>query len=362
MFRSIITGLVLAGLLTAPTYAHQFCATNSTELQNALDAAEINGEDDEIRIATGMYPVPFGGFAYDSVAHDNGDDKSLSLKGGYTGFAGNPCGQILNFVPWETILDGNNAYRGLSATSKPHGDISVKFLTFVAGNASSAPVPRGGGLYVNILGDYSGDIEIEQNAFVGNEARIGGAIFADNNASNIGRMHVTNNLFVANWSYGAGAAVLALNDGRIYFISNTVLNNHSTENIWPGGVYIGSVSTGLTSVLVANNNLWGNDHADLSFSGGAVTTVYNNNIGVLWGTPDNQAGNISVEPEYQDGDLFEYTPVRNSPLVDAGAMPPPIPLYWNLTNHDLNDAARVVGNFVDIGAYENERIFADGFE
>ena len=53
---------------------------------------------------------------------------------------------------------------------------------------------------------------------------------------------------------------------------------------------------------------------------------------------------------------FELSP--QSPLVDAGDDTTP----GGLTAIDLAGKPRVLGAHVDIGAYENEVIFVDGFE
>ena len=79
------------------------------------------------------------------------------------------------------------------------------------------------------------------------------------------------------------------------------------------------------------------------------------------GSSSVEQGNISVEPVFESG-LFNFTPRRTSPLVDAGIAPSGVFTFWYLTDVDLNGVDRVVGSTVDIGAYENERIFTNGFD
>ena len=55
--------------------------TTSAELQNALTVAATNNKVDVIKIETGTYDVPAGGFVFDaSVA--GGDHLGLTLSGG----------------------------------------------------------------------------------------------------------------------------------------------------------------------------------------------------------------------------------------------------------------------------------------
>ena len=55
---------------------------------------------------------------------------------------------------------------------------------------------------------------------------------------------------------------------------------------------------------------------------------------------------------------FDFELARSSPLVDAGDDDPP----GGLSDADLAGKPRVIGPHVDIGAYENDRLLADGFE
>ncbi len=71
-------------------------------------------------------------------------------------------------------------------------------------------------------------------------------------------------------------------------------------------------------------------------------------------------GELSVDPQFADcGFLcigFELE--RGSPLVDAGDDAP----AGGMTATDLAGKPRTIGARVDIGAYENDLLFADGFD
>jgi hypothetical protein len=175
------------------------------------------------------------------------------------------------------------------------------------------------------------------------------------NAAAQARLFVVNNLLVFNRSTSQnGTAEFSLGSGQVFLTNNTASLNVSNGPT-PRAIDI----FGDADFLIANNNLVGNGGgSDLHLRTTTVTLLHNN-IGVRTGdVPDNEAGNISIVPDYQDGNL-PFTPVRNSPLVDAGIAPD---ASWYLTEFDLNATPRVVGPAVDIGACENERIFAGDFQ
>lgn len=367
-----LLGLVLAAG-TSRACGATFCVNSATQLQNALSSAATNGQDDVIRVEEGTYNVPAGGFVYDAGNYPN-DDHDLEISGGwYSGFNFACLGQ--HRTPFGTILDGKHSDPVMTVYPRVHTNVTIRFLSFEHAD-TSADYGKAGGLkiyntYDNQTGDgYFGTITIERNAFIGNTAwGAAGLYLGTYRSENTAVFRVINNLFLHNHgTHGSGAAGLFHGDGKgIYLTNNTVLSN-TTDDTDPdatGGI---EQSGANATQFVANNNFWGNDGLDfqMSYQGVYVDyTLIDNNYQSLGGAPPTQmAGNMSVEPEYQDPlALFDYnfTPSRNSPLVDAGASPPPISINWYLTDTDLFGAGRKVGA-VDIGAYEEEVIFRDGFE
>lgn len=361
MIRSVIASVLIAGTLgcACQALAAITCATTSAELQAALDAAEANDEADEIRIAVGTYVTPPGGFVYDAESID-GDQAGISLSGGWS--VDDSCGQVSDEDPLLTSLDGDGMDRPLQLYVRDSTDVEVRLLTFTGANAASS----GGGLWIRASSGHVGTVRIERNAFIANTSgNWGGGLYT---TDGIGALHVVNNLFIDNHAVGYhGAASLRRSGGPgIFLVNNTVLDN--TSDIAAGGNGVGGieiVSPG--RIVVANNNLWGNDYNDLyvSDSGGELdfVLVSNNFENRAGSDPDIVSGNVSVEPVYEPG-LLKFTPVFGSPLVHAGFHPPE-DAAWNLTDLDLKNEARVVGPFVDIGAYENpeaDLIFVDGFD
>jgi hypothetical protein len=354
MNRSVALAAFLASLagFSGPVSAAIFCVTNSVELQEALDLAEVNGEDDTVRIAAGTYPAPNApfGFWYDPDAHADGDFRAIELSGGWDAMTG--CSEQ-HVDPSLTVIDGGDASRAMNIWVRTSGDVTVRYLTFANGNLPASQ--RGAGLYVPNRPGYAGTIRIENNVLRDNTAGYAGAISISMNAAAQARLFVVNNLLVFNRSTSQnGTAEFSLGSGQVFLTNNTASLNVSNGPT-PRAIDI----FGDADFLIANNNLVGNGGgSDLHLRTTTVTLLHNN-IGVRTGdVPDNEAGNISIVPDYQDGNL-PFTPVRNSPLVDAGIAPD---ASWYLTEFDLNATPRVVGPAVDIGACENERIFAGDFQ
>lgn len=350
----------LALLFAWPAEGAVFCVATSEALQHALGVASMNGEDDSIRIRAGSYPAPPGGFRYLAQTLVGGDDRALTLSGGWQSLAGNGCGHVPVEDPWLTLLTGPTNGRVLDVQVRANSAVTVRLLSFASGRAP--PTQTGGGL--RISGPETGllaSVTVERNVFFANESWYGGGLAAENVSSGPLLLRVVNNLFLANHAgQSAGAALLQRSGGAIvYFTNNTVLGNTSggSSPSSTGGVLV----LGQAQRFIANNNFWNNTGRDLHTQGGSIHyTLRNNNIAAFGGDfPHLAEHNLSVTPEFQPG-LFNFTPVRSSPLVDAGVHPGGI-TGWYLTGRDLAAGPRLVAS-VDIGAFENERVFRHGFQ
>lgn len=374
MTRVSLVCLLIASLDPGLAAAAQFCATTSSELQSALSSAQINGEDDQIRIATGTYTAPSGGFRYHAHINKH-DDFDIEISGGWTEFFGNDCGQILVQDPNLTVLNGGGTEQALSIIMPPNANVTVRLLAFINGFSNFL----GGGLEIGAEGDYAGQIMVDRNTFIGNQSVFASALSISGEGTAAARIRVRNNLMVANSSQsessGAGAVSLLFNHvsrsdrgleqaPAIAFVNNTVMNN-SLEAAGPqsyGGVRLAGTGT---SKWVVNNILWDNDFADLIVEDTTGYRLWNNNIGYFYGmSPASEENNISVEPVFQDCGLFcvDRIPILDSPVVDAG-MASSLWWPWSLADTDLKGRARISGPGVDMGAYENHsRLFSDRFE
>lgn len=375
----LITLLVAFVMAIGPlnSQAATFCATTSSELQSSLSSAAVNGEEDELRIATGAYSAPVGGFLYNSAGSISGDDESLSISGGWTEFFGNPCGQQLSQNPTLTAINGSGSDPGLRMYLRGEGGVSISLLTFMNGNAPGQL--RGGGLYIQPSNPYNAKISVVNNHFIANEAHSSGAMYIYFECGPNAQLVIANNLIVSNHGRGLVGAVEAIvnqpstsegargiltPDPAISFTNNTVVNNTtgSTSNLAVGGVWVNGT---VVDKWVVNNNLWGNDGADMRVVSPAGFRLWNNNIESRIGLdPEFVEDNLSAEPEYKDCGILcvHREPILDSPLVDAG-WHPYITLPWKLMATDAAGRMRISGPAVDIGAYENHsRLFVDRFE
>lgn len=79
-----ITLLALALIAQLPVHAATFCVDDSATLASALATASLgNNQADDIRIKSGSYSAPLGGFRYEAAISDA--NNSLQLSGGWSG-------------------------------------------------------------------------------------------------------------------------------------------------------------------------------------------------------------------------------------------------------------------------------------
>jgi len=347
--------IVLAACLAPAAFANAtnvFCISSPDDLTNALaslSTSAANTDADELRIQTGTYFAPAGGWIGSVTTH-----HALTIRGGYTD---DGCTQqTLNAS--MTILDGNDASGVMTINTplSPNSDIEVSDLTFQHGKASNAGTSCAGGLKIGDPGPINnGKVLIERNIFRDNSAlsngfshAVGGLLAATDGDSLI----VRGNLFVNNSSPNEAAAFF-YSDHEIDVRNNTFAGNHST------GVALDFFTA--TALMLSNNIFWGNatgdGEFDINLSGQFIhATLVNNDIQTATGTAKSATGTLQVDPEFVgEGDfrLAEF-----SPLIDAGVDIVP----GGLSSVDLDGSPRIDGEAVDLGAYESSYIFVSTFE
>lgn len=386
--RTISLFLLLL-LWTPMASAATFCVETATELQNALDTAASNGESDIIRVAVGTYEAPAGGFALNAQTLTD-FDQDIVIRGGFSEFFGNPCGNEGFFQTTDTVLSSDSG-NILSIELPGAGDITVLNLSFVGAEAQSS----GGGLRVTrSAGTYSGKLRIENNAFIANRSNsLGGGLYIGKGGSNdpiegtsSTAILVVNNLFSGNVGGSCCGALYAFVDAppppppvlstlpALVVAHNTVSNNSAQV----GGSYRAiSLRGDIQNTWVVSNNIWGLDATadiQLVLLQSETIVVRNNNIQDInvgsINVADVYLDNIRVTPQYVSCGVgcFDLVPVTGSPLTNAGWAPAGgLPFFspaWQPPEFDLTGTDRVKDGRIDIGAYEGiaDTMFADRFE
>jgi hypothetical protein len=347
--------LALGALLLADTVSaatHVKCVGSSGALADALSAlstAQDNSDADEIRIRTGNYVAPAGGFSGSVTNHHN-----LTIRGGYTDAA---CTQQ-TLDASQTVLDGNHAagVMTINTVQIPNSDIEVSGLTFQNGSGSAEFESNAGGLKIGDPNPISGGkVLVERNIFRNNSAAsnghseaVGGLLAATDGESLV----VRGNLFFGNSSPNAAAAYFYSNN-EIDVSNNTFIGNTATGPAQSTRVMIGYFT--FTGLKLGNNILWGNatgpgvfdvDLSPMQFAGMAGATLTNNDIESATGTAVAETGTRHVDPGFVDNGNYRLR--ASSPLIDAGVGDP----AGGLAAVDLDGVARVQGAAVDLGAYE----------
>ena len=357
MSRNLL--VLFAILFFSPVQAAVHCVSNATEFQQALDAAEATSEADDIRLRPGTYVAPAGGFIY---LNGSTEETELRISGGWYDFFGTACGIRLDLDAFSTTLSGSNSSRVLRIRLDQATDLTVQGLTFVAGNTVSESLAQGARLKVESFVGWTRNVNILGNAFIGNTADdFGGAI----SASAGGFLIINNNLFVANQACHNGGLTLTYSSSKTaYILNNTVLYNGIRDGCPPfSGIRSGGLRIGGTgNIVLLNNLLWGNENIDLHLDSSGIKLIANN-YETLLGTPGTGSGvNFHIEPVFRNQGFFDYQLDNHSALIDLGVMPTQNST-WQLLTHDIQGLPRVIGERVDIGAYENQdHIFMDGFE
>ncbi|MGA9335544.1 MAG: hypothetical protein WBV39_14790 [Rudaea sp.] len=323
--------LLIAGVLGwAPAFAAVTCVSTPLQLAIALFVAQNNGEDDFIQLEVGTYNL---GGELDYFAATS-ETYALAINGGWA------PGCNVRATSGSSVLDGQNAVRPLYIDA--NGNVSIFGLTFAHGN----PAQYAGGA-LNVTGPAGAVVAIDYNSFVANSVpatNSGGAIFV----SSPGTILMRNNLFYAN--QGTNTLYL-VNDGIADLNNNTIVGNQLANHVGLGALDLAGSGT----YYISNNLLWNNEGNDLYDQSGAAN-FSNNDIGVRDGFPPASESNaLSVDPQFG---LLSVHPGLKSRLINAGLDTP----YGGIGSEDLAFGERLIGKHVDIGAYESEVLFANGFQ
>lgn len=340
--KRIICLCLLALFAASHGQAAEFCVANGNQLQNALLAAEDNGQDDVIRVRAGIYTRAATFEAFDYWSDENFD---LTLIGGWNTDCSARSATALSRLDGE---DERRVMRIINAGAGTDVTLTVQWLHFEGGMADGS----GGGLEIAGTGGTGTSIVVEHTTFIGNTASAsGGGLDARGN----GAMRLRNNLFIANDADSDyGAVSLTSNNDVAIVSSNTIIANTSPGPTLTGGLRFNGSST----LLLFNNILSGNEGLDLRvFSGVTHQRMHNTIEDISAPSPVNLSGEITTSPTFLPG-VFNLDPRPGGAQYNGGHSTP----TGGLPSVDLNGRPRIAGGRVDMGAFESPVLFYDGFD
>lgn len=340
--------IAIAAISTVvPARAAVFCVNSQASAQAALNTAKNNGQADVIKFQSGVYSLTAG-----LVYNTNGaaDHELLFVTGGYN--AG--CTQRAG----STLLDGQDQVRPLLLSLFGADLVFVDRLTLFRGYTNSSS-SAGGNMSVGMYDQSGGaEVHIELNQFLLGTAVANSA--GGLSVSGWGTLYLRGNLFSLNEAASSPAGSINLN-GTAYVTSNTISGNSIANG--GGFAFYANPTSASSHFWFSNNIVWGNTTGlDLYLIGVGMFDLIRNDIGsrtnVTLG-PDS-GGDVSVDPQFADcGFLcFDLPLKRSSPLVDYGKDDP----QGGLLSTDLRQIQRIVGPHTDVGAFELDRLFVNGFD
>lgn len=346
--RFVLAALFVASIGPMPAPAATFCVASSAEFTSALATAATNGADDVIRLRSGVYTNPAGvGDAFVAA----GESHALTISGGWFPLLQVPCAAQVG----TSVIDGEGARRALRvAVSVGFAPVTLRDLTFRNGETTGG----GAGLQIQSLANFAGDVTLDHLVFQDNHAGfVGGALDAGTDG---GVFVLRDSLFVGNGSGdGRGKAVsLTVNASspsvvRVFVGNNTIVDSYCDTPPCNDGAmrFAGDARAAFYNNLFASNV--GGDLRLAALHG----EVYFNNYLSLIGTPQQDVANVAfVDPKFVDAAGGNYRLRPTSPLVDLGTN------IFTLDDEDLAGIPRVLGLAPDVGAYEVDSLFLDGYE
>ena len=357
----IVLGFILLMTYSYPGTAAEFHVTIAVEFQDALTAAQSNGEDDTIYLAAGTY---YGNFNYRPPSSEhksltitgepwtNTDDIVLDGQGSGTVLFlndGNEEGAIAEaVVEGITVVNGT---RGMDVWLASY-DITIRNCR-VMNNTGKR---NGGGMYIGNQNPPPRTLVFENNVIQNNMVSEdnsgvaqGGGVFL---FSHRGNYIVRNNIVTGNTVQGTtdprggGICVGVHADDKIYLIGNTVYGNKAGHT--GGGIFVYN-----GSVDMYNNIVYGNTApvgADIVLSNPGSKNGFNNNYSNLEGVWTTSGNNLDVDPVFVDAAHNDFHVQSSSPMRDAGTLEVPSPP--GIPETDFEGNPRVAGLSPDIGAYE----------
>ncbi len=276
----------------------------------------------------------------------------------------------------HTVFDSNTAFFDGGGIHCDGGSLSLDSCRFVDNSALNGgavfsdnnQLAIHGGLFENNAAQREGgaikayQLSLSHSMIIGNSVETGtgygGGVYCWHSGD------CTNNLIAGNRAIKGGGLYAAIRETDV-ITNNTIVYNHATSQ--GGGVFLYASSPTITNTL-----LWGNT-VGFSLMSRSVRQLHLHDATYTWSDPDiyhcniqggaenfsgNGAGfnytgdyenNIDSLPHFADSATGDYSLLPESPCVNRGT---PDTNGFGLGSIDLSGAPRIVGDTVDIGAFE----------
>ena len=323
-----------------------FNVWNGTQLQDALDTAAANGEDDTIYLNLGVY--------YDCFYYSPEETEHRDLT--ITGAAGTrPEDVILDGSEWEwspPLLFIDYHY---DDEYGPEANLTINGLTIRNGRSEG--------------GAYSGGMDIRAYAY---NVNITNCIIRNNSGKDAGGgfrimtlygVRLENNIIVDNtvdeletdprWVYGGGVFISGVLFGDIVFRNNVIAGNSvsgGTEENTGGGIWIGGHACSMgPSVYFINNTIYNNSCRDegggIYFYASRNLYLYNN---IIYDNTAADGGDIyiNVIPDDRVSRENNYSDLGGNTWTEEWGRQTTDPLFVNpaLNDYHLQPASPMINN------------------
>lgn len=358
---------LFVAMLAAPRTGNTatFCVSTGTQLANALNSAESNGQSDEIRITTGILTgttAPATNPRWSYRPGESDEATALNISGGWS--AGNNCiSQSVGVL--QSQLDAEWLGPVLNfghSTASFSGQISIRNLTLARGRTFTSFSATG--IQWFATGTVASQLLIENTIVTSGLSNAQGAMSVYIYQAGSGTVRFRNNI-VSNNNIASGVSISTANNAIAYVSNNSIFGNEATTSAGYG--------LGLGGVIVASNNAVADNTttatgvtAQVYATTGSGITLRNNHFedSIITGGAFSELGTTTGDPMWTAAGMLQI-PNDVSPLRDSGVNNP----SGGVASTDIDGNPRIIGSLIDRGAVEAEalpepvpEIFENGFE
>lgn len=239
------------------------------------------------------------------------------------------------------------------------GDFNIKTNSnsFIENTAKTS----GGAISIECTKDCDGTILFENDIIQSNQTKgsSGGGFYIDvpRNIETIIRSCIISNNYSASTAYGGA---ISFKTGNLHCINNLINNNSSgiyIFSVYGGGVFVNNTiaNDGSTGIIIpkdqANlqiyNNLIVNNKLELDLE---VQSMMSNNITGSFDCFKNPPSFIGYTDGIYDYQAFDFNLISNTQAINKGLSSASFNML--LPSTDLEGNPRIIGDTIDIGAYE----------